>query len=66
MVGTILDTGYVIYNPKRNVYYTANVGIFKTRKNAQKRMDWSVYYKNCKVVKVNLVIAEDEVNDAQN
>jgi hypothetical protein len=60
MNGKILDTGYVIYNPKRDVYYTANTGIYITRKNAQKRVDKNVYFKDCRVVKVNLVVTDDD------
>ena len=58
-VGKKIDSGYVIYDPKRDCYYTANAGLFKTRQNPQKKVDQYAYYKNCKVVKVNLVIAEE-------
>lgn len=59
--GTILDSGYVIYDPERDDYYTSNTGIFKTKRNAQKQCDLMrrYYAKKAEVIKVNLVITEE-------
>ena len=56
----ILDTGYVIMLDEDN-YCTANVGIFRTKRNAEKQCERvnRVRYPNAKVVKVNLVIADE-------
>ena len=61
MVGEIIDTGYVVYDPDRDTYYTANVGIYVTERNAQKECDLlnRVHKYNCKVLKVNLVVTEN-------
>ena len=59
--GTILDTGYVIYDPKLDSYITANVGIFVTERNAKKQCD--IYNRRrggrLEVVKVDLVVRQD-------
>lgn len=58
----ILDTGYVVIN-KDNNYFTANAGLYRTKKGAQKECDRAnSYYPNrCyKVVKVNLVVVEED------
>ena len=59
--GTVLDTAYVIYDPKDGDYITANVGLFKTQRNAQKMCDRynKVPGRNWIVVKVNLVVAQE-------
>ena len=59
--GFILETGYVIYNQNTNTYCTANAGLYKTKKGAQKECDRmnNMGYKNRKVIKVNLVVCEE-------
>ena len=60
--GTVLDTAYVIYDPKCDDYITANVGLFKTQRNAQKlcdRYNRNVVGRNWIVVKVNLVVTNE-------
>lgn len=57
----ILDTGYVVMN-KDNGYFTANAGLYRTEKGAQKeceRMDKFYPSRKYRVVKVNLVVVED-------
>lgn len=59
--GEILDTAYVVYAPDNDTYYTSNRGLYVTERNAQKECDLQnrVYNRNCKVLKVNLVVVED-------
>lgn len=59
--GDILDTAYVVYLPEADDYFTANRGLYRTERNAQKECDWQkrVYNRNCKVLKVNLVVTEE-------
>lgn len=59
--GLILDSGYVVYIPEKNAYFTSNVGVFKTKRNAQKACDrYKRWYTGiCEVVKVNIVISDD-------
>ena len=59
-VGKILDTAYVVVNEDGN-YYTANRGLFVTKRNAEKCRDLLNKWRSGthKVVKINLVIAEE-------
>lgn len=55
----ILETGYVVMVDEDD-YCTSNVGIFKTKRNAERCCEKIKYrYPNAKVVKVNLVIADE-------
>lgn len=59
---SIVDTGYIIYDPQKDEYYTSTTGIFKTERNAQSICDrWnrtSRYEGRLIVRKVNVVFAE--------
>ncbi len=59
-VGKVLSSGYVLYDEKNGHYVTSNVGIFKTKRNAEKQREvYSKYYRSdMKVVKVNVVVAK--------
>lgn len=56
-----IDEGYVVMKNHKD-YYTANRGIFKTKRNAQKHCDLfnRIYHENNKVVKVKLMVVEEE------
>ena len=60
-VGDIINIGYVI-DTKDGEYITANVGIFKTKRNAQTRCDRFnkiIPSRNWEVKKVNLVVVDE-------
>lgn len=61
MVDDILDRGYVFMDKDTEMYYTANIGIFRTKGNAQRECDRHnrIYGENCKVYRVNLVVVEE-------
>lgn len=61
MEGYVFDTGYVVYDPDTDRYITANVGIFRTKRNAEERCNRinKIYKKSMKVVKVNIVAVEE-------
>ena len=61
MVGHVFDTGYVVYDPDKDSYFTSNTGIFKTKLNAEKQCaSWNRVFKtSCTVVKVNIVAVDE-------
>lgn len=57
----VLDYGYVILLDDYGDYCASNVGLFRTKRNAEKQLEMvsRVRYPNAKVVKVNVVIADE-------
>lgn len=62
MCEMILDTGYVVVD-KDHHYFMANKGLYRTKRGAQKeceRVSQWCKHKNYRVVKVNLVVTEED------
>ena len=56
----VLDTAYVVYFPDTNENFGSNVGLFKTKKGAEKRAERWKRNHNCEVRKVELVLVEED------
>lgn len=58
----VLDSGYVVYFPDTDEYFGSDVGIFKTKRGAERRAEWWKRRHNCKVRKVEIVLADEDDN----